>query len=107
MYIPAVVQPRPSDKDRMFLLIAANDGKNFIVLETAEAYARLEKQEHSANEIAERVGKSITHVLRMLKLSKFPEEAKELIRSKKIAATKMIAEFEKFKGMANTQKFLP
>lgn len=79
-----------SEETRLFGLEADNESKQFSDLEKALLYERLIARGHTSATIADRLGKSVQTIDRILKLSGAPDVAKQLVRDGKISVTSLI-----------------
>lgn len=86
--IPAFLEkPTTSESESLFDAIIANDSKPFQPLEEAEAFKRLVSWGHKPEDIAKKIGKSITHVINRITLNNASPELKEAIKKNEIKTT--------------------
>lgn len=90
-YVIAQTTNRSSLEDRVFAMVITGVGKKPLTsVEEAEAYQRLIGYGYKANEIAKRVGKSISHITTALLLADVPKEVKNAINEGSIAPSTVI-----------------
>ncbi|WP_027859792.1 ParB/RepB/Spo0J family partition protein [Marinobacterium jannaschii] len=89
-----VIEYKGDDAAQVALIVTSNSGLKITTLQTAEVYRRLSAWGFSDTEIAERVGKTSTHVRQMLDLLELPTELKQLIKDGKISATAALETFK-------------
>lgn len=102
--VPVVMEERNCSKeDRVFSMVTCNEGKPLAILERAEVYKRLMGWGWTEEVIAEKSGKSITHVRACMTLIAACPEIKKLVSEGKVAATlalKLIGEMGEEKALA-------
>lgn len=76
-----------SEEKRVFDLLLCNDGMKLLPIEEADVYQRLANFHYKPEEIAKRVGKSLSYVQNMLKIANSPKELQDLIATEQISAT--------------------
>ena len=88
--IPLVKARAMSDIDRVLSNITFNDGKPLTIMEQAEAYNRAIKYGATEEEVAKRVGKSITTIKNALQLLTAGVYTRKMMENGSIAATNVI-----------------
>jgi len=84
--IPAVVRKVTEQKKMEIAIIENVQRKNLNIMETAEAYKRLQDEFNiPVHELAVRVGRSRPMVSNIMRLLKLPDEAKDAVRDGKIS----------------------
>lgn len=79
--IPCLPEDRyASDGDRMVSMITRNSGKSLTALEQGEVYKRLVRFGWHPNDIATKVGMSVSHIANMLKLAGADGEVHDMVR---------------------------
>lgn len=76
-----------NDEERSASLLVHNSGKPFAPLEEAVGIVRLLGYGWTPQEVADKIGKSITHISNRVLLAKANEETKKMVREKAASAT--------------------
>lgn len=88
LYAPWFVIPKgTSEENTIVTMFVANDGKPFTLLEQAKGVEKLAFYGLENKDIAEKLGKSITHIQNLLLLAKAPAKFKKLIKNGTISGT--------------------
>ncbi|GEM_PF-6956913 len=88
--VPVMKMDKPSEIDRLLLMVIENDGKPFTPYELAVTYTRLINFGFSATEIAKKVGKTLSHVSQTLDILDLPQDVQEHIKEGNVSASKAI-----------------
>lgn len=103
--LPARVIPKEtSGADIVVDMLVANDGKPFLPLEEAELLKRLRDSGLKTDQIAKRVGKSVSHVSDRLSLLGADESVREAIESGDMTASDAVTVVRKSKGDKEKQR---
>lgn len=90
-YIPVrKLSPHFSREDEMFAMYIENDGKSFTLLEEGEFFKKMKNMSYDVKEIAERVGKTQSHISNGLKLASAPKKLKDYVVEGKIASSTLL-----------------
>ena len=104
--IPAIIRDF-SDQDMMEIALLENlQRENLNALEEAMAYKKLLDELHLTQEsLAERLGKSRSHITNMLGLLTLPEEVKDMIMDGKISMShaRVLSKIDNNEKISNTQ----
>lgn len=88
MTVPVMTEERyANDADRLLTQIVSNSGKPLTTLEQGVVYRRLSALGWTNDQIAERTGKSVTHVIMNLELQAAPPSVIAMIKEGKVAPT--------------------
>jgi ParB/RepB/Spo0J family partition protein len=105
--IPAVKVDHKSEADILVEMMVSNDSEPFAPFEEATLYTRLRDEFKLNNEqIAQRVGKSVSHVSDKLALLRADETLKKAVEEKIISASDANTIVRKSKGSTEKQKEL-
>lgn len=105
--IPAVIVDHQSEADVLVEMMVSNDSEPFAPFEEATLFTRLRDEFGMTNEqIARRVGKSISHVSDKLALLRADETVKKAVEDQVISAADANTIIRKSKGSAEKQKEL-
>jgi ParB family chromosome partitioning protein len=105
--IPAIKVNHQSEADVLVEMLVSNDSELFAPFEEAILYARLRDEFKMNNEqIAQRVGKSVSHVSDKLALLRADETLKKAVEEKIISASDANTIVRKSKGSTEKQKEL-
>lgn len=85
--VKAQVTRKPSLENLLIEMYISNDGKPFTVIEEMKFINRLFYMGLTGDDIATKIGKTSAHVSNMKKLSTIPDNLKEMIENKNVAAT--------------------
>lgn len=105
--IPIIITDRATtDAEAMIDMFTANNGKPFLPLEEAHAFARMKDMGFIISQIAAQTGRSDTHIIETLALLTADPSVKEAVQDKKLSGTlaKQIA--TKVRGDNEKQKEL-
>lgn len=82
-----VLEHKGDEAEQSLLIATSNDGLPLTPLERAVIYGRLSKWGWSDQEIATRVGRTVTHVRNGLQLLELPLDLKKMIQAGEVSAT--------------------
>lgn len=85
--VPFMSEKVTSSEERTFQILLCNSGKPLNPLELAFTYKRLENYGYTAQEIAKKIGKSLTHVKDTLLLATASKKTVNLIKENKVSAS--------------------
>jgi ParB/RepB/Spo0J family partition protein len=89
--IECIVNPKgTTEEDRIFTMFVTQDNKPLEALEIAECFHRLKNLGHQPEQIAKRIGKSVTYVKNYLDIAKEPMEVKMAIHEKRLSPSAAI-----------------
>lgn len=86
-YIVATTNTMSAEERIFAMLVTGSTKKNLTTLEQAEAIKRLINKHYSTDDIAKKMGKSVSHVNQLLELAAAPKELKDMVKDGDIAAT--------------------
>lgn len=83
--VPVVVKTKVNDADLYLESVIADTGKPLEPVEEANSFKRLIAYGYTAKEIAEKVGRSVTHVYKRLDLASAGPDVKKAVNEKEIS----------------------
>jgi len=96
-----------SETDILVHMLISNDGKPFLPLEEAMMYKQLkEESEYTAQQIAKRIGKSVSHVSDRLAILNADDSVKEAVQDGSVTTSDAVTIVRKTKGDQDKQKEL-
>lgn len=78
---------RVNDAEAVLQIAVRNEGKPLRPIELAQVYKRLEAYGWAVSMIAEKVGRSASHVSQLLQLTEAPEAVQQAVRAGKVSAS--------------------
>ncbi len=101
LFVPIMLESASgsSKEARTLSMITLNEGKPLTLLEEAEVYKRLENFGWTSEEIAQKVGKSATHIKNCFIVVSASKTLKKLITTGKVSASTVIETIKKEKSV--------
>lgn len=93
-----VIELKGNDADQELLLATANEGLQLHTLDRAALYQRQLAYGFTASEIAQRFGRSVTHVLQLLEMCEMPRAMLTMVRKDQVSATYALELFKQHGG---------